>query len=174
MALQPIVGLGRFFSFLILHTVGRALWTDDQPNARPLPSHKTTHKQLYASSGIRAYKLRVRPWWRQFVPQTARPLWSPNKMQYLIKRQKVFSLENHLHFDMNTLLLLNIQNFSWKSCIEEQLNRLHGTEPFMRSRQLCSSSRTSYNFVESEGWLICSWEHTTGPVLSQSTPSQSI
>jgi hypothetical protein len=29
--------LGRFFSFLILYTVGRTPWTEDQPIARPLP-----------------------------------------------------------------------------------------------------------------------------------------
>jgi hypothetical protein len=37
--------LGRFFSFLILYTVGRTPWTGDQPVARPLPTHRTTQKQ---------------------------------------------------------------------------------------------------------------------------------
>jgi hypothetical protein len=37
--------LGRFFSFLILYTVGRTPWTGDQPVARPLPTHKTTQTQ---------------------------------------------------------------------------------------------------------------------------------
>jgi hypothetical protein len=32
----------RFFSFLILHTVGRTPWTGDQPVARPLPTHRPT------------------------------------------------------------------------------------------------------------------------------------
>jgi hypothetical protein len=33
--------LGRFFSFLILYTVGRSPWTGHQPVARPLPTHNT-------------------------------------------------------------------------------------------------------------------------------------
>jgi hypothetical protein len=47
MALQSFVllDLGRFFSFLILYTVGRNLWTGDQPVARPLPTHRTAQTQ---------------------------------------------------------------------------------------------------------------------------------
>jgi hypothetical protein len=33
--------LGRFFSFLILYTIGRTPWTRDQHVARPLPTHRT-------------------------------------------------------------------------------------------------------------------------------------
>jgi hypothetical protein len=36
-----LVDLGRFFGF----TVGRTLWTGDQPLARPLPTHGTTQTQ---------------------------------------------------------------------------------------------------------------------------------
>jgi hypothetical protein len=32
----------RFFSFVILYTVGRTPWTGDQPVSRPLPTHRTT------------------------------------------------------------------------------------------------------------------------------------
>jgi hypothetical protein len=45
MALRPLLGLGRFFSFLILYTVGRTLWTGDQAVARPLPTQRTTQTQ---------------------------------------------------------------------------------------------------------------------------------
>jgi hypothetical protein len=38
----PLLGLGRFFIFLILYTVGKSPWTGDQPVARPLPTHGTT------------------------------------------------------------------------------------------------------------------------------------
>jgi hypothetical protein len=37
--------LGRFFSFLIVYTVGRTPWTRDRPVARPLPTHRTTQTQ---------------------------------------------------------------------------------------------------------------------------------
>jgi hypothetical protein len=38
-------GLGRVFSFLILHTVGRTPQKGDQPVARRLPIHRTTQTQ---------------------------------------------------------------------------------------------------------------------------------
>jgi hypothetical protein len=55
--------LGRFFSFLILYTVGRTAWTGDQLVARPLPKHRTTQTQnkhihvpnIHALCGIRTY-----------------------------------------------------------------------------------------------------------------------
>jgi hypothetical protein len=37
-----LLDLGCFFSFLILYTVGRTPWTEDQPVARPLPIHRAT------------------------------------------------------------------------------------------------------------------------------------
>jgi hypothetical protein len=40
-----LLGLSRFFSFLILYTVGRTPWTGDQPVPRPLPTHRTTQTQ---------------------------------------------------------------------------------------------------------------------------------
>jgi hypothetical protein len=50
------LGLGRFFSILILYTVGRTPWTGDQPVARPLPTYRTTQTQnkrtdIHAFSG---------------------------------------------------------------------------------------------------------------------------
>jgi hypothetical protein len=64
MALQPL-NLGRFFSFLILHTVGRTPWTGNQPVARPLLAHRTTQTQdkstdIHASSRIRTHDPSVR------------------------------------------------------------------------------------------------------------------
>jgi hypothetical protein len=45
MALQLSVRLWPFFSFLILYTVGRTSWTEDQAVARPLPTRRTTQTQ---------------------------------------------------------------------------------------------------------------------------------
>jgi hypothetical protein len=42
---STLLDLGRFFSFLILCTVGRTPWTGNQPVARPLPTHRITQKR---------------------------------------------------------------------------------------------------------------------------------
>jgi hypothetical protein len=39
----------------------------------------------------------------------------------------------------------------------------HEGQPFLRSRQFCSHSRTSQHFMEPEGSLPCSQEPSTGP-----------
>jgi hypothetical protein len=39
------LGLGRFFTFLLLYTDGRTPWTGDHPVARPLLAHRTTQTQ---------------------------------------------------------------------------------------------------------------------------------
>jgi hypothetical protein len=44
MALQPF-GPWRFFSFLVLYTVGRTPWTGVQLVARQLPTHRMTQTQ---------------------------------------------------------------------------------------------------------------------------------
>jgi hypothetical protein len=42
---SSLLDLGRFFSFLNLHTVGRTHLTRDQPVARSLHTHRTTQTQ---------------------------------------------------------------------------------------------------------------------------------
>jgi hypothetical protein len=42
---SPLLGLDRFFSFLIFYTNGRTAWMGDQPVARPLPPHRTAQTQ---------------------------------------------------------------------------------------------------------------------------------
>jgi hypothetical protein len=52
--------LGLFFSFLFPYTVGRAFWTGDQPDARPLATQRTAstkNTNIHASSGIRTRDL---------------------------------------------------------------------------------------------------------------------
>jgi hypothetical protein len=48
---------------------------------------------------------------------------------------------------------------------------IHGAEPFLRSCQTCSYSRTSQHFIEPERLLPCSQEPSTGPCTE---PDQSI
>jgi hypothetical protein len=50
----------------------------------------------------------------------------------------------------------------------------YGAEPFLRSRQLYSYSRTSQYFMEPEGSLPCSQEPSTVPILSQMDLVQTI
>jgi hypothetical protein len=47
---SPLLDLGRFFSFIILYTVGRTPWTWDQPVARPLSTHTITEAQNIQTS----------------------------------------------------------------------------------------------------------------------------
>jgi hypothetical protein len=42
---SPLLGLGRFFSFLIFYTVGRTPWTGGQSFASPLPTHRITQTE---------------------------------------------------------------------------------------------------------------------------------
>jgi hypothetical protein len=42
---SPLLDIARFFSFLILYTVGKTPWTGDEPVARPLPTYRTTQTQ---------------------------------------------------------------------------------------------------------------------------------
>jgi hypothetical protein len=42
---SPLLGLARFFSFLIPYTVDRTPWMGDQLVARPLPKHRTAKTQ---------------------------------------------------------------------------------------------------------------------------------
>jgi hypothetical protein len=58
----PLLGLGRFFRFLTLYTVGRSLWTGDQPVGKPLPRYTGQHKHsmnahtdIHILSGIRTH-----------------------------------------------------------------------------------------------------------------------
>jgi hypothetical protein len=47
----------------------------------------------------------------------------------------------------------------------------YGAEPFFRSHQLCSHSRTSQHFVEPEGSSSCSQEPSNGPYPESDQPS---
>jgi hypothetical protein len=42
---SPLLDLRRFFSVSMFYTVGRTPWSGNQPVARPLPTHRTTHTE---------------------------------------------------------------------------------------------------------------------------------
>jgi hypothetical protein len=76
--LYSLLDLGRFFSLLVLYTVGSTPWTRDQPVARPLPTHDNTntinaHRYLCLEwdSDLRSQWSSGR---RRFMLQTTRPL----------------------------------------------------------------------------------------------------
>jgi hypothetical protein len=66
----------------------------------------------------------------------------------------------------------------WAStaCYRDIASLTHGAEPFLRSRQLCSYSRTSHHCMKPESSLPCSQEPSAGPYPEpeQSNPIQSI
>jgi hypothetical protein len=80
---QPFVGSWPLLQFRnLFYTIGRSPWTSDQPVPRPLPAHRTTQTQnkrthrhpcFQWDSNSRSQRSSER---RQFMPYTARPLWS--------------------------------------------------------------------------------------------------
>jgi hypothetical protein len=84
MALQPSVRPWPLLQFRnLFYTDGRTPWTSDQSVARPQPTHRTTQNRIKAhthrhpcfewDSNPRTQRSSER---RQFIPHTARPLWS--------------------------------------------------------------------------------------------------
>jgi hypothetical protein len=57
----------------------------------------------------------------------------------------------------NIFMYHQVLNRDWFVILgqEEMLDKAHGAEPFLISRQLCSYSRTSQHFMEPEGSLEC-------------------
>jgi hypothetical protein len=55
-------------------------------------------------------------------------------------------------------LHFRVAGFSVRDAVDSMstVTLTHGAEPFLRSRQLCSYSRTSQHFMETEGSLPCS------------------
>jgi hypothetical protein len=113
------VYLGRFFSFLILYTVGRTPCTEDQPVASPLPTHRTTQAQnkptqtsMTPSSGVRTHDPSVRAGEDCPCLRTrGLPLWSAWKITYtdtnlaLIRRRWTFVVVHSLHVTRTSHLL---------------------------------------------------------------------
>jgi hypothetical protein len=60
-------------------------------------------------------------------------------------------------------VLIRIEDARFQRRIHCVCNYLHGAEPFLRSRHLCSYSKTSKHFMEPKGSLPCSLEPSTGP-----------
>jgi hypothetical protein len=56
----PLLDLGRFFSFLILYTVGRIPWTGIRPSQGRYLHTDYTHTDIHSSSGIRTQDPSVR------------------------------------------------------------------------------------------------------------------
>jgi hypothetical protein len=101
--------------------------------------------------------------YRRFSPWK----WSNRRMKltiYLHLLPKLGIVELYLHSPMrlHTIMLTEDQKqlylqwyvIHWVG----NLNQLHGAEPFLRNRQLCSYSRTSQQFMEPEGSIQCSQE----------------
>jgi hypothetical protein len=79
----------------------------------------------------------------------------------------------HIAFLLGLLLKL-LRNVGWYSPGLLTYLLTYGAEPFLKSRQLCSPSRTSQHFVEPEVSIPCSQEPSSGPYLSHIHPIHSI
>jgi ribosomal protein L28 len=89
------------------------------------------------------------------------------RFKYNLTKKRQYSGFGTGKLDEKTPLQLYFANY-------RSLN--HGAEPFLRSRHLCSYSRTSQHFMEPEGSLPCPQEPSTGPhpEPDQSNPSYPI
>jgi hypothetical protein len=99
------------------------------------------------------------------IAKTPTPDGTAKQIQYVNRiRKKIFF--RNLKWNQKAL------NKIWKSLCNTtgKLTYLitYGAEPFLRSRQFCSPSRTSQHFMEPEGSVPCSQDPY------QSTPSHSI
>jgi hypothetical protein len=82
-SLWLFVGLWPLLQFCSLfYTDGRTPWTSDQPVTRPLLTHRATQTQRKRTHNHPYFEWDLNPWYqrsserRQFMPYTARPLWS--------------------------------------------------------------------------------------------------
>jgi hypothetical protein len=81
--------------------------------------------------------------WGRCSPRFNEPSW--------LSREEIF----HYHLIQLTYLIY--------LCMALTHSLTHGDQPFLRSRQFCSYSRTSQHFIEPESSLSCSQEPFTGP-----------
>jgi hypothetical protein len=73
---------------------------------------------------------------------------------------------DHTHTWVNTRNSSNAVELSHVRMLAFLCNVTGNSEPFLRSRQLCSYWSTSQHFMEPEGLLSCSQEPSTGLYLS--------
>jgi hypothetical protein len=82
MDLQPFVGPWppvQFLDILIFYTVGETPRTGDQPVVRPLRAHRTAQTQnKRTQTSVPQVGFEPKSGQKQYLPQTARPLWSIN------------------------------------------------------------------------------------------------
>jgi hypothetical protein len=91
-------------------------------------------------------------------------------LQIIGYRKANYTINTTLHADINWFSLNFVRYPIYRKMFQTKVTHFngirsltHGAEPFLRSRQLCSYSRTSQHFMEPEGSSSCSQEPSTGP-----------
>jgi hypothetical protein len=93
---------------------------------------------------------------------------------HIVSMLRIVDLFLHSHIRFHGVLLCLFYKIEFVKCSLSVCT--HEAEPFSRSLQLCSHSRTSQHFMEPDGSLLCSEEPSTGPNPEpyQSNPYHSI
>jgi hypothetical protein len=92
-SLYGFTDLGHFFNFSILCTVGRTPWTGDQPDAWPLPTHRTAQTQNK--------RIQTCTPWVVFEPTI--PLFEREKTVNALDRAATVIGNNYIHYEIREL-----------------------------------------------------------------------
>jgi hypothetical protein len=121
---RPLSDLGRFFSFLILYTVGKTPWTGDQPVASSLPTHRTIqiqNKRTQTSMPWVGFEPTIPAFQRaKRVHALDREATVTGSVIYHLSKQNGFNSSPWLLCSLATVRRLRNQNTNWTRCLHER------------------------------------------------------
>jgi hypothetical protein len=123
--------------------MGRTPWTESQPDVKPIATQdNTSTEKSHISVPCWGFKHAI--------------------LEFELSKTFPFGHCGRLHLILINRIELGFAS-SFKLDIISDRSLTHGAEPFLRSCQLYSYSRTSQHFMELESSLPCSQEPCIGP-----------